>query len=206
MLERRPASPGSWCATWDGDHSTDRGQGGHSWPPSNRSGMHPSLALRGGKELPRPGPETRTKVPSTCPRHVGITAWPWSCGTGFPSGRTPWTWATTVGVSCTAGQKVSRWTLLPSDPAVFETAWPWVTGLLWLSWLCWESTRSEQGTIVPASWSNPTPRLDKWFSVMETAHFSLHLVLTPTLIWVRTTSRCRTAICSERAKINQSSM
>ncbi len=56
-----------------------------------------------------------------------------------------------------------------------------VTGLLWLSWPCWESTRSEQGTIVPASWSNPTPRLDKWFSGMETAHFSLHLVLTPTL-------------------------
>ncbi len=143
--------------------------------------MHPSLALHGGKELPGPGPETRTKVSSTCPRHVGIATWPWSCGTGFPSGRTPWTWATTVGVSCTAGQKVSRWTLLPSDPAVFETAWSWVTGLLWLSWLWRESTRSEQGTTVPASWSNPTLRLDKWFSIMETAHFSLHLVLTPTL-------------------------
>ncbi len=75
--------------------------------------------------------KTRTKVSSTCPRHAGIAAWPWSCETGFPSGWTPWTWATTVGVSCTAGQKVSRWT---QDPAVIETAWPWVTGLLWLSW------------------------------------------------------------------------
>ncbi len=70
---------------------------------------------------------------------------------------------------------------LDADPAVIETAWPWVTGLLWLSWLWWESTRSEQGTTVPASWSNPTPRLDKWFSVMETAHFYLRFALTPTL-------------------------
>ncbi len=64
VLKTWPASPGSWCATWDGDHSTDRGQDGHSWPLPNRSGMHPSLVLRGDKELPEPGPETRTKVSS----------------------------------------------------------------------------------------------------------------------------------------------
>ncbi len=29
VLETRPTSPANWCATWDGDHSTDRGQGGH---------------------------------------------------------------------------------------------------------------------------------------------------------------------------------
>ncbi len=172
VLETRPASPGSWCATWDGDHSTDRGQGGHSWPLPNRWGTRLSLALRGDKELPAPGPETRTKVSSTCLRHIGIAAWSWSCEAGFPSGRTPWSWATTVGVSCTAGQKISRWTQLPSDPAVSGTAWQWVTGLLSLSWLPWGSTRSEQGTYVPASWSNPTPRPDKWFSVLEKAHFS----------------------------------
>ncbi len=141
--------------------------------------------LGGDKELPAPGPETRTKVSSTCLRHVGIAAWPWSCEAGFPLGRTPWSWATTVGVSCTAGQKLSRWTQLPSDPAAFETAWQWVTGLLWLSWLPWGSTRSEQETDVPASWSNPTPRPDKWSSVMEKAHFSWRLVLTPTLSYER---------------------
>ncbi len=74
---------------------------------------------------------------------------------------------------------------LPSDPAIFETAWQWVTGLLWLSWPWWESTRSEQVTNVPASWSNPTPHLDKWSSVMEKAHFSWHLDLTPTISFER---------------------
>ncbi len=34
---------------------------------------------------------------------------------------------------------------------------------------------------MPASWLNPTPRLDNWSSVMEKAHFTWHLVLTPTL-------------------------
>ncbi len=92
---------------------------------------------------------------------------PWSWKVCFPSGRTPWSWATTVGVLCTAGQKVSRWTQLTSDPAVYETAWEWVTSLLLLSWLTWGLTRSEQGTYVPASWSDPTPSPDKWFSVLE---------------------------------------
>ncbi len=41
--------------------------------------MHPSLALRGDKELPGPGPETRTKVSSTCPRHVDSLDWPLVC-------------------------------------------------------------------------------------------------------------------------------
>ncbi len=78
---------------------------------------------------------------------------------GSSSAKTPWTWATTVGVSCTAGQNVSRWMQLPSDPAVFESTWQWVTGILWISQLQWGSTRSKQETAVPASWSNPTPRL-----------------------------------------------
>ncbi len=155
VLETRPATLSNWCATWDGDHSTDRGQGSHSLPLPNRWGICPSLALSSDKELPAPGPETRTKLSSTCLRHVSFAAWSWSCEVGFPSVRTPWSWATTVGVSCTAGQKVSHWMQLPSDPVVFETAWQWVTGLLLLSWLTWRSNRSEQGTYVPASWSNP---------------------------------------------------
>ncbi len=32
MIETWPASPGSWCATWDGGCFTDHGLGGHSWP------------------------------------------------------------------------------------------------------------------------------------------------------------------------------
>ncbi len=115
----------------------------------------------------------------------------------FPSGRTPWFWATTIGVSCTAGQKVSRWTQLTLDPAVFETAWQWVTGLLLLSWLTWGLTRSEQGTYVAASWSDPTLRPDKRFSVLE-KHTFLTLSLNPnSLKWARTTSRCRTGIRSD---------
>ncbi len=57
--------------------------------------------------------------------------------------------------------------------------WQWVTSLLSLSWLSWGSTRTEQGTIVPTSWSNHTPSRDKWSSVMEKAHLSWHLILTP---------------------------
>ncbi len=126
-----------------------------------------------------------------CLRHVGIVVWPWSYEVGFPSGRTPWSWATTV------GQKVSHWMQLTSDPAVFQTAWKWVTGLLLLSWLTWGLTRSEQGTCMPASWSDPTPRPDKWFSVLE-KHTFLMLSLNPNSFkWVRTTSRCRTAIRSD---------
>ncbi len=86
-LETRPASPANWFATSDGGRSTNHGQGDHSWPLPNRWGTHPSLTLHGGKELPAPGPETRTKVSSTCLRHVCIASWSWSCGAGFPSGR-----------------------------------------------------------------------------------------------------------------------
>ncbi len=43
------------------------------------------------------------------------------------------------------------------------------------------SPRSEQGTYVLASWSNLTPRTDTWFSVLEKAHFSWRLILTPAL-------------------------
>ncbi len=45
VLETRPASPGSWCAKWHDDHSTDREQGGQSWRLPNRSGMCPLLVL-----------------------------------------------------------------------------------------------------------------------------------------------------------------
>ncbi len=55
VLEKRPASPDSWCATWDGGHSTDRGQGGPSRSLPNQSGMRPLLALRGDNKLPAPG-------------------------------------------------------------------------------------------------------------------------------------------------------
>ncbi len=41
--ETRPASRACWWAKRD-DLSTDRGQGGHSWPLPNRWGMRPSLA------------------------------------------------------------------------------------------------------------------------------------------------------------------
>ncbi len=92
-------------------------------------------------------------------------------------------WATTVGVSCTAGQEVSRWTQLPSDPAVSETASQWVTGLLSPSRPWRGLTRSEQVSYEPASWANPTPRPDKWFSEPEKAHFSCRSVLSPALSW-----------------------
>ncbi len=82
-------------------------------------------------------------------------------------------------------------------PSSFETAWQWVTGHLLLSWLTWGLTRSEQGTYVPASWSDPTPRPDKRFSVLE-KHTFLTLSLNPnSLKWARMTSRCRTAIRSD---------
>ncbi len=71
----------------------------------------------------------------------------------------------------------NRWGTRPS--------WQWVTGLLLLSWLMKGLTWSEQGTYVPASWSNPTPRPDKWSSVMEKAHFSWRLDLTPILLYER---------------------
>ncbi len=65
-----------------------------------------------------------------------------------------------------------------------SSLWNCLTVSDWLfspSWLSWGLTRSEQGTYVPASWSNPTPPPDKWISVMEKAHFSWGSVLTPTL-------------------------
>ncbi len=52
-----------WCAMWDGDPSTDRGQGGHIWPLPNRWETRPSLALSCDKELPAPGPNTKTRFP-----------------------------------------------------------------------------------------------------------------------------------------------
>ncbi len=124
VLETLPASPGSWCATWDGDHSTDRGQGGHSWPLHKRWEMHPSLTLCGDKELPATGPETRNKVSSTCLRHVGIAAWPWSCEVGFLSGITPWSSATTVGVSCTASQNGRSWHQTQQFLKLLNSEWP----------------------------------------------------------------------------------
>ncbi len=61
----------------------------------------------------------------------------------------------------------------------------------------WGLTRSEQGTYVPALWSDPTPRPDKRFSVLE-KHTFLTLSLNPnSLKWARITSRCRTAIRSD---------
>ncbi len=159
--------------------------------------MHLSLKSRGDKELPAPGPETKTKGflhMSKARRHCWVTL---IMRSGFHLGENRLSWATTVGVSCTAGQKLSRWTQLTSDPAVFETAWQWVTGLLLLPWLTWGLTRSKQGTYVPASWSDPTPRPDKWFSVLEKYTF-LTLSLKPNSFkWARRTSRCRTAICSD---------
>ncbi len=72
----------------------------------------------------------------------------------------------------------SHWTQLTLDPAVFETACQWVTGLLSLSWLLWGLTWYKQGTDGPALRSNPRPHPHKWYSVMEKAHFSCRLVLT----------------------------
>ncbi len=41
VLYTRPTSPTNWCATWDGYHSTDRGQGGHPWLLPNWWGTCP---------------------------------------------------------------------------------------------------------------------------------------------------------------------
>ncbi len=43
------------------------------------------------------------------------------------------------------------------------------------------SIRYEQETDVPALLSNSIPCPDKWFSVVEKAHFSWHVALTPAL-------------------------
>ncbi len=43
----------------------------------------------------------------------------------------------------------------------------------------------EQETFVPASWSNSTPRLNKWYSEPEKAHFLWRLVSTPTVSYER---------------------
>ncbi len=40
-----PASPGNWCATWDGDLPTDLGWIGHSWPLPSPWGRRPLLAF-----------------------------------------------------------------------------------------------------------------------------------------------------------------
>ncbi len=72
-----------------------------------------------------------------------------------------------------------------------------MTGLLLLSWLTWGLTRSKQRTYMLASWSDPTPRPDKWFPEWE-KHTFLMLCLNPNSFkWARTTSRCRTAIRSD---------
>ncbi len=53
-------------------------------------------------EAPSTGPWDRNHGSSTLPRHESIAAWPWSCERGCLSGKTLWSWATTVEVSCTA--------------------------------------------------------------------------------------------------------
>ncbi len=96
-LETRPASPNNWNAKWDGDHSTDRGQG-----------CHPGFLFQGpvlGAPCRRIT-STSTRTVSTCLRHVGTAVWPWSCEACFSSEKTPWSWTTTLWVSCTAGQEV----------------------------------------------------------------------------------------------------
>ncbi len=204
MLETRPASPGSWCATWDGNHSTDRGPSGHSWLLPNQWGIRPLASVRSDKELPVPGPELWTKVSFTCLRQECSTAWPWACNTGFSSGRTSWSWATTVrGLMYSrlySRPKVTTLDAAAIRPSSPDTAWQWVTALISPSWLSWGSTRNKLGTIEPASWSNPTPRRDEWSSVMEKAHIFWCLVLTPSsFMRARTTSKC-----SNWANINQS--
>ncbi len=58
---------------------------------------------------------------------------------------------------------------------------------------------------MPASWSNPTLRLDNWSSILEKAHFSLHLVLTLTLSCERE-HLLLTAFYSDWAGVKQSAM
>ncbi len=122
---------------------------------------------------PNMGPVTWTKVSSTFLRHISITVWPWSCEAGCHSRKSLWSWATTARVSCTADQKVSLWMQLPSDPTVSGTVSQWSTVLRSLSWLLWGSTRSDQETDVPVSYTNPTLCLDKWSSIVDKAHFYL---------------------------------
>ncbi len=80
---------------------------GNSWPPPSPWGRRPPSALRDDNEPPTLGLVTGTTVSSTCLRHESISAWPWSCEMGFPSGKTLWSWATTARVSCAAGQKLN---------------------------------------------------------------------------------------------------
>ncbi len=140
------ASPGNLGTTWDGDLPIGSGRGGHSWLLPSPWGRHPSLALHDDMLHDRNQGFLHL---SKARKHCCMTLIMWS---RLPLGENPWSWATTARVSCTAGQKVSRWIQLPSNS--------------------WELTRLKQETYVPASWSNPTPRPDKWFSVMEKAHYS----------------------------------
>ncbi len=117
---------------------------------------HLLLASCDDMKLPARDPGTGTKVSSTLPKYESIAAWTWSCERGCPSGKTLWSWATTVEVSCTAVQKVSQW----------------VTGLaLFFSQL----TSASESMLSPISCQG------RWFSVVEKAHFFWWLAVTPTL-------------------------
>ncbi len=121
--ETRPASPSSWCATRDGDRSTDRGQGGHPWPLLNRWGMRPSLALPGNKELPALVPMTRTKVSYTCLSHLGIATWP-CMRSGLPLWENP-----LVSSHHSRGLMYSRPKYITLDAAAIRPSslWNWLT-------------------------------------------------------------------------------
>lgn len=98
-------------------------------------------------------------------------------------------------VSYLEGPKESCWTRLPWVLTVPETILQWQLSVAWSSLRLRESTWYEQET-VPISHS-PISLLEKWFSVMEKAHSSWSLVLTPKhLMWARMTSWHQTAIWS----------
>ncbi len=153
--------------------------------------MHPSLALRGNRSSQHQALRQKPRVSSTCLSPCDLDHMKWV----FPSGRIPWFWATTgshvqqakryhVGRSWHQTQQFLK-LLTVSD-------WPSFTLLTDV-----RIDLIRAGDIRACIVVGSPPHPDKWFSVLK-KHTFLTLSLNPNSFkWVKTTSRCRTAIRSD---------
>ncbi len=134
--------------------------GSTSWPGLSISAS-PLRVTRTRQGAPSTSLETKPKVSSTCLRHVGIAAWPWSCKVGFPLWENPLVLSHHCRGLMYSRPKVITFDAADIRPSSFlkplDSEWPTFS----YSWLTWGLTRPEQGHCVPASWSDPTPRPDK---------------------------------------------
>ncbi len=140
---------------------------------------HLSLASCDDMKLPTLDPGTGTKISSTLSRHVSITAWPWLCEKGLPLRENPLVLSHHCRGLMYNSPKAVTLDAAAIRPNSLWNCLQWVTGLAlyFLQLTGW--TLYVPVTGAPASTLSPISRPGKWSSVMEKAHFSCRLAVTP---------------------------